>query len=147
MKIQLKQLKGISFAAKGDSNHWIMMDGSEQFEGSEAASRPMEFILFGFAGCAGADIVSILRKMREQVEQFDVDIEAERAEEHPKVFTKIHLNFLFVGKDIKTKNVERAIEMTRTKYCPVWAMLKEAVEIRYSYNITEAERLSAETKL
>ena len=139
MKASVIQVKGITFVAKGESNHWVMIDGSEQFGGSEAASRPMEFILFGFAGCAGADIASILKKMRTNVEKFEITVEAERAEDHPKVFTKIHLNFLFTGKDIKEQNVERAIEKTRTKYCPVWAMLKKAVEITHSYAIQASE--------
>jgi putative redox protein len=137
MKMYAKQVKGITFAMKGGSNHWVMIDGPEEFGGAEAASRPMEFILFGFAGCAGSDIASILQKMRSPVERFEINIDAENATEHPKVFTSIHLTFLFAGRDVKAKDVERAIEMTRTKYCPVWAMLKESVEITYEYHVEE----------
>ncbi|PIE32412.1 osmotically inducible protein OsmC [candidate division KSB3 bacterium] len=137
MKIQAKQVKGITFAMKGGSNHWVMSDGPEEFDGAEAASRPMEFILFGFAGCAGSDIVSILKKMRSNVARLEIDVDAENAAEHPKVFTNIHLTFSFAGKGVKDKDVERAIEMTRTKYCPVWSMLKESVEITYEYHIEE----------
>ena len=139
MKAYITQVKGITFVAKGESNHWIMIDGPEEFGGSMAASRPMEFILFGFAGCTGSDIASILEKMRTKLEKFEIDVEAERAEEHPKVFTKIHLSFRFTGKGIKAKDVERAIELTRTRYCPVWAMLKNSVEITHSYKIQESE--------
>ena len=138
MKAHLMQVKGVTFVAKGESNHWVMIDGPEKFGGSAAASRPMEFILFGFAGCAGSDIASILEKMRTQLDKFEINVEAERAEEHPKVFTKIHLSFLFTGKNIKEKDVERAIELTHTKYCPVWAMLKDSVEITHSYEIQES---------
>ncbi len=137
MKALVTQLKGMTFAAKGESNHWVMIDGPEEFGGSSAASRPMEFILFGFAGCSGADIASILQKKRANVEKFEISIEAERAEDYPKVFTKIHLNFLFIGRNLKEKDIERAIELTRTKYCPAWAMLKDVVEITYAYEIRE----------
>ncbi len=137
MEVYARQLTGITFAMRGGSNHWVMIDGPEKFGGAEAASRPMELVLFGFVGCAGSDIASILGKMRSSVTQFEITADAETASEHPKVFTKIHLNFLFAGKDIKTKDVERAIEMTRTKYCPVWAMLKDSVDITYNYAIEE----------
>lgn len=139
MKALVTQLKGITFAAKGESNHWVMIDGPEEFGGSSAASRPMEFILFGFAGCSGSDIASILQKKRAEIDKFEISVEAERAEDYPKVFTKIHLNFLFAGRNLKEKDVERAIELARTKYCPVWAMLKDAVEITYAYEIRESE--------
>lgn len=135
MNAYARQISGITFTAKGDSNHWVMMDGAEEFGGANAASRPMEMILFGFAGCSGSDIASILQKMRAPVEMFEIFIEAERAEEHPKVFKKIHLKFVFHGDGIKLKDVERAIELARVKYCPVWAMLGKAVEITSSYDI------------
>ena len=139
MKAHIKQVQGISFVARGESNHWVTIDGPEEFGGSSAASRPLEFILFGFAGCAGSDIASILRKKRVNVESFEIHVDAERAEEHPKTITKIHLNFLLRGKAIKAKDVERAIELARTTYCPVWAMLKEGVEITHSYEIHASE--------
>ena len=139
MKAYVKHLGGVTFIAKGDSKHWVPMDGLEQFGGSEAASRPMEMILFGFAGCAGSDIASILKKMRMNIERFEIEVDAERAEEHPKVFTSIHLKFVFTGTGIKEQNVERAIELTSTQYCPVWAMLRNTVEITHSYEIRETE--------
>jgi len=138
MNIYATQLNNaLTFAAKGESNHWVMMDGAAEFGGTEAASRPMEMVLFGFAGCSGSDIASILKKMRSPVEKFEIFIEADRANEHPKVFTKIHLKFVFHGTDIKAKDVERAIELARTKYCPVWGMLGQVVTITNSYEIIE----------
>ena len=139
MKAQVTWINGITFAAKGESNHWVMIDGPEKFGGSSAASRPLEFILFSFAGCAGSDIASILKKKRVKLDHFEIHVESERAEEHPKVFTKIHLNFLFTGKNMKERDVERAIELTQTTYCPVWSMLKQSVEITHSYEIRERE--------
>ena len=139
MNAYARQINGMTFTAKGDSNHWVMMDGAEEFGGSNAASRPMEMILFGFAGCAGSDIASILQKMRAPAQAFEIFIEAERAEEHPKIFKKIRLKFVFHGDGLKTKDVERAIELARVKYCPVWAMLGKTVEITDSYEILSAE--------
>lgn len=139
MNAQLIQIQGLTFAAKGDSNHWVILDGPEKFGGSDGAARSMELVLFGFAGCAGADVASILEKMRTKLDTFEIHVQAERAEEHPKVFTRIHLSFLFRGKELESKQIERAIELTRTKYCPVWAILKETVEITYSYDIQVSE--------
>ena len=138
MNAHVVQLQGITFAAKGDSGHWVIIDGPEEFGGSVAASRPMELILFGLAGCAGADIASMMEKRRISVTRFEVLVEAEQAESYPKVFTKIHLTFVFHGQDIRTRDVERMIELTHTKYCPAWAMLQKAAEITYTYDIHEA---------
>lgn len=135
MNANVVRVQGMTFVAKGDSNHWVPMDGAEQFGGFNAASRPKEMILFGFAGCTGMDVVSIIEKRRLQIDRFEIKIAAEVAEEHPKVFTKLHLTFLFEGPDLTPKEVERAIELSRTKYCGVWAMLQKAVEITYSYEI------------
>lgn len=138
MKAQVVQLQGITFAAKGDSAHWVMFDGPEEFGGSVAASRPLELMLFSLAGCAGADIASMLSKRRVKVERFEILVDAEQAESYPKVFTSIHLTFVFQGQDIPTQHIERMIELTRTKYCPAWNMLQQAVEITYSYEIRDS---------
>lgn len=137
MKATLIQLQGITFAAKGDSGHWVMLDGPEEFGGSMAASRPLELMLFSLVGCAGADLASMLAKRRVQVDRFEVQAEAEQAETYPKVFTRIHLTFLIDGAAIQAPVVERMIELTRTKYCPAWNMLQHAVDITYSYTIRE----------
>ena len=139
MKAQLVRLQGITFVVKGDSNHWIPIDGSEEFGGSNAGSSPKELILFGLTGCTSADVVSILQKKRVNLERYEVNVEAKVAEQHPKAITNMHLSFLFKGKNIKTKDVERAIELSRTKYCGVWATLKDSVEITYSYEIQDSE--------
>lgn len=98
MKAHVMQLQGITFAAKGDSNHWVMIDGPEDFGGSSAGARPMELILFGFAGCTGSDVASILQKKRATLDKFEINVAAERAQDYPKVFTKIHLDFIFTGR-------------------------------------------------
>lgn len=135
MKVSLKQIQGITLAGMGESNHWIVMDSLKKFGGFEAASRPMELFLMSFGGCTGMDVLSILRKMRVGLDDFEIRIDASQAEEHPRVFTKIHLEYRFFGGDIDPGQVEKAIRLSQEKYCPVSAMLRKAVEITHSYRI------------
>ncbi len=134
-KAYIKQMKGITFTGKTDSNHWITMDGPEEFGGSSAGIRPKELVLLGLGGCTGSDVVNILKKKRVNVEDFEMNITADVAEEHPQVFTKIHIEFVFYGENIPEKDVERAIELSQTKYCSVTKMLEKAVEITHSFLI------------
>ena len=136
-KAFVKQLQGITFVGKTDSNHWITMDGPENFFGSNAGIRPKELILLGLAGCTGSDVVAILQKKKVDLKGFEINITAEQQEEHPQVYTKIHLEFLFYGQNISEKDVERAIELSQTKYCSVTVMLQKAVEITHSFRIIE----------
>ena len=135
MKAILKQVKGCSFVCKADSNRWVSIDTSKENFGTDASSHPMEFILFAIGGCSGCDIVSILNKKQVTLKNFEINIDSERSESHPKVFTKIHLKYVFYGKDIKSEHVERAINLSEEKYCPVHAMLKHSVSITSSYKI------------
>lgn len=130
----LKQIKGITFAGKTDSNHWITMDGPEEFGGSNAGIRPKELLLLGLAGCTASDVVSILKKKRLNLEDFEINISAEVSNEHPQVFTSIQLEYVIYG-NIQCSDVERAIELSQTKYCSVTAMLEKAVPITHSYRI------------
>lgn len=134
-KVIIKQVEGITFAGKGDSNRWVMMDGPENFGGSSAAVRPKELLLHSLGGCSGSDVVSILNKKRVKLDGFEMNLTADMTEEHPKVFTKIHIEYVFYGTDIKEKDVERAIELSMTKYCGVTAMLEKAMDITHSYRI------------
>ena len=135
MKVTINQIQGIALAGKGDSKHWVVMDGPEKFSGLEAGSRPMELFLISLAGCTGMDVVSLLEKMRVKLDDFKMEVEAERAETHPKVFTKIHIEYLFFGNDIDPAKVEKAIDLSQNKYCSASAMLKKAVNITTSYKI------------
>ncbi len=137
MAVYLKQIKGISLAAKGDSNHWVVMDGSEDFGGHGAGTRPMEMVLLSLAGCTGADVVSILKKRRADLRDFEMTVKAERADKHPKVYTKIHLHYIFHGKDLNPKDLEMAINLSQNKYCSVTAMLNKTAEITYDYEVIE----------
>jgi putative redox protein len=101
------------------------------------APTPMEMQLMNLAGCSGMDIVLMLKKMRQEISRFDTTVTAERAEEHPKVFKKIHLQYCFSGEKLDISSIEKAIELSQDKYCSIAAMLKPDVEITYSYKITE----------
>ncbi|MBP9120836.1 MAG: osmotically inducible protein OsmC [Ignavibacteriales bacterium] len=131
----VKQLRGITFVGKTDTNHWVTMDGPENFYGSNSGIRPKELILLSLAGCTGSDVVAILQKKRIKLDNLEINITAEQQETHPQVYTKIHIEFLFYGKDIADKDVERAIELSQTTYCSVTAMLQKSVEITHSFKI------------
>ncbi len=136
----IKQIKGITFAGKTDSNHWITMDGPENFGGSNAGIRPKELILLALAGCTGSDVISILEKKRTPLDDFEINIKADVSDEHPQVFTKIDLEYVFYGKNLNVKDIERAIDLSQTKYCSVTAMLQKSVEILHTYRIVEEKK-------
>jgi putative redox protein len=138
-KVYLKQVKGLTLAAKGESNHWITMDGPEKLGGNNAGVRPKELLLMALAGCTGSDVVSILLKKRSNLTDFEINITAQQTEEHPKVFTQIDLEYVFYGKDLKVNDVERAIELSTTTYCGVSAMLRKAIKINHTYRIVETK--------
>ncbi len=138
-KAYLKQVKGITFAGKTDSNHWITEDGPENFGGSDAGIRPKELLLLNLAGCTASDVVSILQKKRVKLDDFEINISAEMTEEHPKVFTKIDLEYVFYGDNIAEKDVERAIDLSQTTYCGVTAMLEKVLTINHAYRIEKAK--------
>jgi putative redox protein len=138
MKAEVVQLQGITFAGKADSGHWAMLDGSVNFRGSEGANGPKELILIGLGGCTGMDVISILYKMKEKIERFELNLDADVETVHPKAFTKIHITYKFWGTELKKENIEKAISLSLEKYCSVSAMLKKAVPITHSYEINPA---------
>jgi len=137
MKAILKSIQGCSFVGKADSNHWVVIDTKKEVSGSDAATHPMELVLLALGSCTGCDVLSILTKKKVQLDDAEIQIDAERSEEHPKVFTKIHLEFVFSGKDLNPIHLERAIELSQQKYCPVSAMLRPTVPISTSFRIVE----------
>jgi len=137
MNVKIKQVDGITLLGKADSSVWIPMDGPADFGGSDSGVRPIELLLIGLGGCTSMDVISMLKKMRQPVTNFEVDITAERGEEHPKVFTEIHIHYIIHGSGIAKDKVERAIELSETKYCGVSAMLRETAKITSDYEIIE----------
>ena len=138
-KAFVKQLQGITFIGKTDSNHWVPMDGPEDFGGSNAGIRPKELLLISLAGCTAADVSAILQKKRVKLDDYQINITAVQTETHPKVYTKINLEYVFTGKDIKENDVERAIDLSQNNYCGVTAMLQKSVEITHNYKIVVPE--------
>lgn len=133
MDAVVRNISGVTFIGKGDSNHWVNMDGRQEVGGSGAASSPMELVLIALGGCTGGDVASILEKMRIRPERFEIQISAERASEHPKVFNKISLEYRFWGNELPTAQLERAIQLSQDKYCSLSAMLKASAQIEYHY--------------
>lgn len=140
MRSTVQWLENVAFEAKSESGHSVMMDGSPAYGGENRGARPMELILMGLGGCASFDIVTILKKARQEVTDVQCQLEAERADAVPAVFTKIHLHFVVTGKGIKEKQVAKAIELSADKYCSASKMLSDGgVEITHDFEIIEAE--------
>ena len=140
MKATIKQVDGLTLMGKGGSNHWLPMDTIEDFGGSNAATKPMELILLGLGGCTSMDVLSILKKKRTPITNFEMEVEAEQAENFPKVFTKINIKYIFYGdkSNVKTRDIEHAIDLSSNVYCSASAMLKATVDIHHEYEIKNA---------
>lgn len=134
----VKNIKGVTFIGKADSNHWVTMDGPEEFGGGNAGTRPKELILLALGGCTGSDVAVILAKKKIKYDDFEMNITAESSDTHPQIYTKINIEYVITGKAIPKEAVERAIELSQKTYCSVTAMLQKAVEITHSYKIIEA---------
>lgn len=128
---------GMLFVSKTGSGHVVAMDGAPEGGGNNLAPRPMEMMLSGAGGCSAYDVVLILKRGRQAVTRCTVDIQAERAETDPKVFTKIHFHFTVEGKALKPEAVERAVKLSREKYCSAMAMLSKTAEITHDVEIKE----------
>ena len=134
MGIVVRHVKGLSFCAMSGSGHWSMLDNVSDVGGNEGAPAPMELLLESLMGCTGMDVASILDHMRQTFTSFEVHEENERASEHPKVFTRIHLKYVFEG-DLDPVRVKKACRLSMERYCPVTAMLSSTVEITYDIEI------------
>lgn len=140
MHAQVQWLENVSFQATSASGHDVMMDGSAEYGGENRGARPMELILMGLGGCASFDIVTILKKARQDITDVKCELQAERAETIPAVFTKIHLHFVVTGKAVKEKQVAKAVELSAEKYCSASKMLMDGgVIITHDFEILEAE--------
>lgn len=135
VKAKAVQVKGVTFMGITESNHWVPMDGPAEFGGADAGIRPKELLLLSLIGCTGSDVASILNKMREPYTRFEVDLDGEMTDQHPKVYSKIHITFKVWGEGIKESNLQKAIQLSSQTYCGVTAMLKSSVDITDSYVI------------
>lgn len=137
MKTRIKWKDGVSFIAESGSGHTILMDGPPEVGGRNLGPRPMEMLLMGTGGCAAVDVVLILKKARQDISDCVVEIEAERAPEEPKVFTRIHFHFILTGKSLSFSHVERAIRLSAEKYCSASIMLGKTAALTHNFEILE----------
>jgi putative redox protein len=139
MQATVKWMDGAMFVGEAGSGHTVVMDGPEDLGGRNLGPRPMEMLLLGTGGCAIYDVLSMLRKARQDVTDCRVEIHGERADAVPAVFTKVSLHFVVTGRGLKENHVRRAVELSAEKYCSASIMLEAAgVELGHSYAIEEA---------
>lgn len=138
MKARVKWLDNMSFVGESGSGHSVVMDGPPELGGRNLGVRPMEMLLLGLGGCSSFDVVLILQKSKQQVMDCEVEIEDERAEKEPKVFTRIHLHFIVTGRNLSTDKVERAIKLSAEKYCSASIMLAKTAEVTHDFEVREA---------
>lgn len=125
----------LHFVGVGNTGHMVDLDSPTT--GSRNGPSPMELVLVSLAGCSGMDVMSILRKKRQSIQGIEVVAHGVRGEDYPKPYTAIQLEYVVTGSNVDAKALERAIELSRDSYCPVWAMLRPTVDISYTYRIVE----------
>jgi putative redox protein len=138
MKCRIKWLDHMTFVGESGSGHSVVMDAAPEAGGRNLGVRPMEMVLLGLGGCTTFDVISILKKSRQQVADCEVSLEAERATDIPKVFTRIHIHFVVSGKDLDPVKVERAVSLSADKYCSASRMLEKTARITHDFEIVEA---------
>ena len=145
MKARASWVEGMAFMGEAGSGHAVVMDGAPEYGGRNIGIRPMEMLLIGLAGCTGFDVVQILKKGRENVTGCEVEVEAERATEDPKVFTKIHISYRITGRGLSQAKAERAVTLSKEKYCSASIMLGATAEMSASLEvIDELTQVAAE---
>ena len=139
MKATAQWKENMTFIGTPDSGFPVQMDADPSFGGTNQGVRPMEMVALGLAGCTGMDVLSILRKKRQQISQFEVHVNAPRSADHPKVFTRALITYIVTGTGVEEAAVLRSIELSITKYCPVQVMLSQAFPMELHYEIYEDE--------
>lgn len=139
MQAKVNWQDGMSFNGTADSGFEIQLDAKKEVGGDGKGFIPMELMAMSLAGCTAMDVISILRKKQQDVTDFEVIVDAPRAEEHPKVFTSASINYVVAGRGVDEKAVVRAIQLTAERYCPAQAMLGKVFPIELRYQIFEEE--------
>ena len=137
MQTKIQWAGGVAFIGETGDGHKLVMDGAAEGGGRNLGPRPMETLLLGMGGCTAYDVISILKKARQDVLDCAMEISASRADEHPKVFTSIHIHFIVSGKGLSEKQVARAIDLSAEKYCSASIMLGKTARITHDYEILE----------
>ncbi|MBS1270150.1 MAG: Protein YhfA [Gammaproteobacteria bacterium] len=139
MKATVRWVDGMMFEARADSGYTVVMDGPPERGGRNRGSRPMELMLMAAGGCSASDVVGILAKARQGVVDCVVNLDADRAESVPKVFTRIHMHYVVTGRDLKSGAVERAVTLSVEKYCSATRMLIKTAVVTHDFEIREAD--------
>ena len=139
MKCRVKWLDNMTFVGESGSGHAVVMDGAPEHGGRDMGVRPMEMLLLGLGGCTAFDVVMILNKSRQKFVDCHVEIEAERAEEIPKVFTRIHAHFIVSGKGLDPAKVKKAVNLSAEKYCSASKMFEASAQMSHDFEIVEVE--------
>ncbi len=137
MKARIKWVENVCFIGESETGHAVVLDGAPEAGGRNLGMRPMEMLLIGMGACTSFDVVTILKKARQPIDDCVAEIEAARADEVPKVFTKIHVHFVVTGKGLNPVQVERAVKLSAEKYCSASIMLGKAAEITHDFEIVE----------
>jgi len=135
MVTRIKWQGGMAFEGTTESGHAVLMDAAPEVGGENKGARPMEMVLLGLGGCTSIDVIMMLQKSKQAVEDCQVEITAERSDKIPKVFTKIHVHFKVMGQDLNLKKVERAVNLSAEKYCSVSKMLEHSVDMSHDFEI------------
>jgi putative redox protein len=138
MKARIKLVEGVTFVAESGSGHTVIVDGAPEVGGRDSGPRPMELVLMGTGACSAVDVMLILRKARQRVDDCVIELDAERAPEDPKVFTRLHFHYVVSGKALSRTHVERAIQLSKDKYCSATAMLAKTAHVSFDYEIRES---------
>jgi putative redox protein len=138
MKARINLVEGMTFVAESGTGHAVVVDGSPDIGGRDLGPRPMELVLMGTGACSAIDVVHILRKARQNITGCVVELEADRATDDPKVFTRIHFHFVVTGSGLAPAQVERAVRLSKDKYCSATAMLAKSAEIITDFEIRDA---------
>mgnify|MGYP001578904753 FL=1 len=137
IEAKVTYVDGLQFVGEAASGHAIVMDGDKEVGGRNTGARPMELLLIGLGGCSGMDVVSILKKKKQEINGVEIKVKGEKAENYPKKFTDIDIEFIVRGRNVSDDAVKRAVELSMEKYCSVKATLEGSAKITWRYKIIE----------
>lgn len=134
---RIKYTDGMQFVGEAGSGHAIVMDGPPGFGGKDTGLRPTELLLIGTGGCSGMDVISILKKKKQEVTSLEIIVNGKKADEHPKKFTDIDIEFIVKGRNISEEAVKRSVQLSMDKYCSVKATLEGTAKVNYKYTVIQ----------
>ncbi|MCL5024751.1 MAG: OsmC family protein [Nitrospirae bacterium] len=137
MEAKVTYVDGLRFLGEASSGHAVVMDGDPEYGGKNTGLRPTELLLVGLGGCSGMDVISILKKKRQDVRKLEITVKGQRAEDHPKKFTDITIEFIVTGRALSEEAVKRAVDLSMDKYCSVKATIEGVAKISFAYRILE----------